>query len=512
MKGDFSRITFDPARHFSRVLMQQGRVQLDADFNEQAAILLDCLRKMMADLIGPYGRPEMIEGAVNDAFKVSLDKDYFVIAPGRYYVDGVLCENELQLPCGKRPETSKAHYVYLDVWERHISYVQDGRIQEKALGGPDTCSRAKVEWQVRLAEAPAQSFVEKRLRLLEGKKTALENRLKEKPGIASARFAKTEIIRLTRQADLLRTPAITPCLAAKAWIDGLPKLGGGCMRARLQPDRSNDDACSVAPESRYRGVENQLYRIEVHRGGSAWNGAVDDKGNPSGNAAEAAAFKWSRDNGSIVFPIIRQKGAVAHLQSLGRDERTSLKIGDWVEIMDDEVELQGVPGTMAQVEAVEPVEMKVTLKQPAGAAFAQWKAYEDNDSRHPLLRRWDQRASAGQTLQLGALLIAENDDPDVGWIGIEDGIEVQFQPVESEYRTGDYWLIPARVATGKIEWQPVLDAAGHIQTDENGNEIPEALPPFGIEHHYAPLAVTDPGNAQPTDCRRAFSPLPFNGV
>ena len=31
MKGDFTRNTFDPRKHFARVLMQQGRVQLDAD-------------------------------------------------------------------------------------------------------------------------------------------------------------------------------------------------------------------------------------------------------------------------------------------------------------------------------------------------------------------------------------------------------------------------------------------------------------------------------------------------
>ena len=57
MKGDFTRDTFDPFRHFSRVLMQQGRVQLDADFNEQAAILLHYLRTLAADLIGPHGGP-----------------------------------------------------------------------------------------------------------------------------------------------------------------------------------------------------------------------------------------------------------------------------------------------------------------------------------------------------------------------------------------------------------------------------------------------------------------------
>ena len=39
MRGDFSRDTFDPVKHFSRVLQQQGRVQLDADWNEQTAIL-----------------------------------------------------------------------------------------------------------------------------------------------------------------------------------------------------------------------------------------------------------------------------------------------------------------------------------------------------------------------------------------------------------------------------------------------------------------------------------------
>ena len=38
MKGDFSRQTYKKAKHYSGVLMQQGRVQLDADWNEQQAI------------------------------------------------------------------------------------------------------------------------------------------------------------------------------------------------------------------------------------------------------------------------------------------------------------------------------------------------------------------------------------------------------------------------------------------------------------------------------------------
>ncbi|HYR05742.1 MAG TPA: DUF6519 domain-containing protein, partial [Gallionella sp.] len=167
MKGDFTRDTFDVFRHFSRVLMQQGRVQLDADFNEQAAILLHYLRTLATDLIGPYGGPE----GDNLGFKIlfgSGDDGNFTISKGRYYVDGILCENDMEdlnyldqeylrdLPSEEKnrrlPASSKTYYAYLDVWERHITHVQIDGIREVALGGPDTCSRAQVIWQVKLKE------------------------------------------------------------------------------------------------------------------------------------------------------------------------------------------------------------------------------------------------------------------------------------------------------------------------------------------------------------------------
>ena len=54
-RGDFSRDSFDPLKHFSRVLMQQGRVQLDADWNEQTSIVLHYLQALASDIIGPFG-------------------------------------------------------------------------------------------------------------------------------------------------------------------------------------------------------------------------------------------------------------------------------------------------------------------------------------------------------------------------------------------------------------------------------------------------------------------------
>ncbi|HEX2090825.1 MAG TPA: DUF6519 domain-containing protein [Longimicrobiaceae bacterium] len=58
MQGDFSRITFDPRKHYSGVRMQQGRVQLDADWNEQADILAHRIATETRDLVGESGAPE----------------------------------------------------------------------------------------------------------------------------------------------------------------------------------------------------------------------------------------------------------------------------------------------------------------------------------------------------------------------------------------------------------------------------------------------------------------------
>ncbi len=107
MKGDFTRDTFDQRKQFSRVLMQQGRVTLDADTNEQTAILLHYLRALARDLIGPYGAP-----ADNVGFLIGVDDEGRMrIGTGRYYVDGLLVENlddacfydAQPVPTGPRP-------------------------------------------------------------------------------------------------------------------------------------------------------------------------------------------------------------------------------------------------------------------------------------------------------------------------------------------------------------------------------------------------------------------------
>ena len=57
MKGDFSRFTFDERSQYSRVLMQQGRVAVDADWNEQQAITRYRTETETIDVVGQTGTP-----------------------------------------------------------------------------------------------------------------------------------------------------------------------------------------------------------------------------------------------------------------------------------------------------------------------------------------------------------------------------------------------------------------------------------------------------------------------
>jgi hypothetical protein len=164
MKGDFSRITFDPAKHYTGVLHQQGRVWLDSDWNEDVLERLALMQRHFLDTVGPSGFPPP-----GTAFQLlpSLDPnnlDNFGISAGHCYVDGILCELEADCSYLTQPDfldppritiptdgTTLTALVYLDVWQRLITYLEDDSLREVALGGPDTSARMKTVAQVKVA-------------------------------------------------------------------------------------------------------------------------------------------------------------------------------------------------------------------------------------------------------------------------------------------------------------------------------------------------------------------------
>jgi hypothetical protein len=500
-KGDFTRDSFNPQRlrQFSRVLMQQGRVQLDADWNEQADLLLYAQRKLIKDLVGPHWGTLDFDIDNNNSIKTTLNSFKIVqlsgspadfsIKDGSYYVDGLLSVNAQD---SKQPLTymtqepkpdalsNSRYWVFLDVWERQITYLEDDSIREVALGesGADTATRAEVVWQVRASafpDIPSDIFT----RFGPGG-TDAQNGLQKVKFVESATQQLKEAFQSTFRGSLRALGKSTP--------DG------------------NTNPCITPPDAQFRGEENQLYRVEVHTGGTQ----------------ETATFKWSRENGSVVFPIKSVTGDTILLENLGRDSHRSLEPGDWVEIVDDDYLLQVATlqgplpiNTLLQVDTVDKMNLKVTLKGTlSGAPFP---GVGQDQKKHPLLRRWDQKSGTGRAGQRprlqkdGTIQIKESDST---WLILEDGVQVQFQPSGKttdnppkdnppmRYRTGDYWLIPARTIIGDVLWPQENDSAGKPH--------PKALPPHGVEHHYALLAVAsfireDPGTA--IDLRYMVPPL-----
>ena len=423
MKGDFTRNTFKKDNHYTSVRMQQGRVLLDADWNEQVDIQKHRHETQVQDLVGLSGTSN-----TNAGFQVSVDTDYnrVVISKGQFYVDGILCENESDLFYEDQPDfdgqplpTETGYYMFfLDAWPRHITAVEDERIRDVAINNVDTTTRTRTVWQV------------KYFRLVG------------------------------------RISDIYPCGQKFDFWDELVRHRTAHLKASVNIEAGTlGDACAVRPISGYRGIENQLYRIEVHQSG----------------AAGAATFKWSRDNGMVLARItdFRDNDAVV-IDQPAIDQVRGFKSGDWIEVTDELHELNGQPGAIARLKSVlngvELVFDPATATQDITAgAFAQ----------HPKVRRWDHQKAA-------EIKIREN-----FWLPIEQGIQIYFAE-NGQYRTGDYWQIPARIAKGQIEWP--LDTSGQPAFQEHS----------GNEHHYCRLGILSltAGIWQfQHDCRAIFSPL-----
>jgi len=281
-------------------------------------------------------------------------------------------------------------------------------------------------------------------------------------------------------------------------MDQFEPRNPGRLRARAKESESTgeEDVCITSPEARYRGLENQLYRVEVHRGGPAMESSED-------NMDICATFKWSRNNATNVVALKEKIGDRLIVSGL-RDFSRWFKPGDWIEITHDALELRGLPGTLVRLAGVEGETLIIDPYTTSGTIHEPGDMFDNLKIRNLKVRGWDHTQPEDDLLIDGAIPIEEGQ-----WLDLEDGIQISFEvdKVAAEYRTGDYWLIPARVATGDVEWpQRRVD-----ETDESNTQMePSPMPPEGIDHHYAPLAaVTLAAGAvtQIVDLRKRFAPL-----
>ena len=160
----------------------------------------------------------------------------------------------------------------------------------------------------------------------------------------------------------------------------------GWLQAMAKQTSKSTDPCIINPNASYNGPENQLYRVEINRGGTA--GTV---------AGTSATFKWSRENGSVIYPIARGGGTTkVVVESLGRDDRFGLVEGNLVEVQDDRSILSNLSGNLLPVQFIDSTTMTVALNGTPDALLG------SDHTLHPLLRRWDQTngdpAEGGLTL------------------------------------------------------------------------------------------------------------------
>jgi len=498
MRGDYSRLTFDSKKHYSSVRMQQGRVQLDADWNEAQDIRLHHERMIALDAIGPAGGPRDNAGFMLSYVK---EKDDFQIGGGRYYIDGILCENEKEIFYSEQPhhpdkikEMPTGRYIaYLDAWECAVSALEDPEMREIALGGVDTTTRTRVMWRVKLEPLS---------------------------GTLKCRDERDSIV----------------CRASQER-----------MAAKIERGRTSNDAgpCSTSINDGYGYLGNNLYRVEIHNGGRY----------------SEATFKWSRDNGSIIRAVESIDKKTVTLLDPTRSCAQIFHAGQFVEITDDEHEIKGENGEFARIESIdnlrltldkeismqsvlhnqkvilwdgEPVPickkggwMKVEitgekvlrlLPDGSNALDVFTPGCQVEISSDVLEKQGDGSLSAriesvtstkdGISLNLTGITLAEKDfpegcnarvqtrDSDDIWIDLENDIKVAFRR-EDEYWKGDYWLIPSREITGRIIWPK----------DEKNQ--PEYLDRQGVVHHLARIAEIE-HNEQgwtPHDRRHIFPKL-----
>lgn len=474
MRGDFTRRPFRPDLHNAGVLHQQGRVFLDGDWNEDVFYRLDLLQQETIDIVGRCGVPDDPTSTADDDFFLvaadpALGAGDFRIHAGRAYVEGILALLDTDTTYRTQPDYpdpepiplpsqgSAQGIIYLEVWQRFVTYLEDPSIRERALEGPDTATRLRTIAQIKTLPLPTT------------------------------------------------THHPLTCETARAF---LPQPGIGVLSTDQPTNSQPEDPCRLPDDALYTGQENRLYRVEIHDAGDVEGvlrpgpaiqfsipittdtapGAVslslasaptaeqvaallrtgvarvrDDNGltealsiakltgdtltlarplNSAYTVAKhatvtggVARFKWSRDNAAFATRItaVDDTRTVLTVELLGRDQVTALKVGDLVEVADDASELGPAHGHLTYLTTdPHPDLFTVTLADPLPASFDLTK----HDERHLLLRRWDGTGWAA----------ADFDQPDMD---LGDGVRIKFD--NYDLRSGDWWTITTRRVDGSVE-------------------------------------------------------------
>ena len=447
MGSDRARNSYDLRQLYRSVVMQQGRVQVEADWNEAQFINSEEIRNEALDFVGPSGTPD---NGYAITFPSTFPPFDFEVSGGIMYVGGVRVWALKPIQYGQQSDWLDAaidpewvpvptanpgnEYIYLVVREQEVSAVEDSDLKDVALGGPDTAQRTRLIQHIERMATQGTDCA-----------SALE--------AARKQWASQEGLFFSPNTMRLHS------------------------RARLQVSFVSSGAstpCDPTAQGGYLGADNQMIRVLV----SSFS--------PGKNTG---TLLWGFDDASFLYRVNVVDPQTLTLQSAPVDAEHQPQGGQAVEVLMDAAELSngqyvaapvGAPFTLGP-SPYNPDTLTLTLPSALPSAYGDGiPAYP-----HPpqvYLRVWQQHLTftPGTAVTLGDTGVA---------VTLETAGNVPFH-------VGDYWMFAVRPSTPQGVYPE-----RYLQAFQPAEGPREWLCPLGI------IEWTTSGGQVLFDCRNKFDNL-----
>ena len=463
MAGDRARVSYDPSRKWRGVIAQQGRVTVEADWNEAATIGEERDRHVTLDVVGPVGTPDggYAVTAVPATGEYSASTPgHFTIGRGTLYLGGERLDLDEQVhysvqadwldhstdPLWKAPgvrheRDARHELVYLLASEQEVSAVEDPALADVALGGPDTMQRLRILQH--FVRSPTESGT------CDGARSALERSL-------AAHGLKLDPATMMAESTA-RLKVSFPSSPAT------PNVG--------QP----------VPTGSYLGAENQMIRVMIT--------SIDNK-------TREPTIVWGFDDASFLYRVQtatpNSGSTTLTLASAPVDSYHYPAAGQAVELLRDAVRLTEtdyIASPMGFVTAVtgayQPADKSLVISggptepgEPPGGYPRDYLSPEKTPQLY--LRVWQATAHAqpGKPIPLG-----------------DTGVAITLTSHDRSFHVGDFWRFALRPI------QPAIVYPARY--------LDEPQPPDGPRTWACPLAVLtwDEEQAKVSSCVPPFSSL-----
>lgn len=461
MGSDRARVSYDPSRKWRGLVAQQGRVTVEADWNEAARIDAERDRAAALDIVGPLGRPGgyTVTAAAAAGSPVSSTPGDLTVNPGTLYLGGERLDLDAAVDLASQPDWLNqaadtlwvapapapasppapvtSELVYLVAVEQEVSALEDPALSDVALGGPDTMQRLRilqhfVRWPTQAANcAAAWAEVE----------------------------AAWETIGLSLDTASMR-------------LDSTAALQVGFVTEPPAPS-----LCEPVATGGYLGAENQLIRVQITR--------VDAAGVPT--------IVWGYDDAAFLYQLVLAApddngNLVLTLAEPPVDSYHYPVAGQAVELLGDAASL--TPGSTASTSGyiAAAAGTVATLTQGYDAstrtvAIAGALPPKYSGTRQLYLRVWQGTvpAPAGTAVELTAL-------------GAATGVTVTLTSSDGHFHPGDFWRFAVRPSVPNLIYPARVGAS--------------AQPPDGARVRACPVAfVTWDQSPAVTSCVPLFGNL-----